>query len=213
MKISPADLKAIRVSGAQHTADSSEWYTPPDYLEAARECMGSIDYDPASCAVAQWIVKAKTWSTLDATIGPDPWAGSVWLNPPTPPRPHWDRLIHEYLKGPTTRATYLAYSFEQLQQSQGWSAPMSMFPVLLPRERIRFWCTVQASIDRLKKLLTKRALKKAEISLLDLYRSKDPNELIPGDAPSHASAVVFLGQELHRIKQHWGRFGEIVVRA
>lgn len=64
-----------------HTGDQ-ESYTPPEYIEAAREVMGSIDTDPASCDEAQAWIKAKVYYTkADNGLG-KPWAGNIFLNPP-----------------------------------------------------------------------------------------------------------------------------------
>ena len=42
---------------------NNEWYTPHKYIEAAREVLGEIDLDPASCAFANQVVKAKQFFT------------------------------------------------------------------------------------------------------------------------------------------------------
>lgn len=64
------------------TSKSNEWYTPEIYVEAARDVMGSIDVDPASCAQANLTVRAATFYTIeDDGLGRD-WPGNVWLNPP-----------------------------------------------------------------------------------------------------------------------------------
>lgn len=61
---------------------SNEWYTPPKYIEAAREVMGGIDLDPASCQQANWTVKAGMYFTKEENGLMHPWWGRVWLNPP-----------------------------------------------------------------------------------------------------------------------------------
>ena len=61
---------------------SNEHYTPRQYIEAAREVLGGIDLDPASCAEANRTVRAKRFFSIDDDGLSKPWRGTVWLNPP-----------------------------------------------------------------------------------------------------------------------------------
>lgn len=61
---------------------SNEWYTPAKYIEAVREVMGSIDLDPASCALANETVKAARYYDEAMNGLEQQWHGRVWLNPP-----------------------------------------------------------------------------------------------------------------------------------
>ena len=62
---------------------SDEWYTPSKYLSSVRHTFGGgIDLDPASSAIANQTVQAKTyWAQQDDGLT-KPWFGSVFLNPP-----------------------------------------------------------------------------------------------------------------------------------
>ncbi len=75
-------LKIANGSHVSLNSGENEWYTPPEYIDAARDAMGSIDLDPASCDVAQANVRAKRFYTIDDNGLEKKWAGNVWLNPP-----------------------------------------------------------------------------------------------------------------------------------
>jgi len=66
---------------------SNEWFTPSYLIEAARAVMGSIDLDPASCALANETVKAARYFTEDDDGLSKAWGNieqpsRVWCNPP-----------------------------------------------------------------------------------------------------------------------------------
>lgn len=75
--------------------DSDAWHTPPQYVEAARAVMGSIDLDPFSSSDANAVIKAAYFFDKDRSALAQRWApGSkaqqrkyphgfnVWMNPP-----------------------------------------------------------------------------------------------------------------------------------
>lgn len=86
------------------TSLNTEWYTPPEIIEAARQALGAIDLDPASSEAANRIVKAQCYHKrpnryrTEAEIGGLPvcyyedgngrgglnisWHGRVWMNHP-----------------------------------------------------------------------------------------------------------------------------------
>ena len=77
-----ANLSQPKVVHGTQLTGNIEWYTPSEYVEAARKVMGSIDCDPASSVLAQNVVKASTYYTINSNGLVNPWLGNVWLNPP-----------------------------------------------------------------------------------------------------------------------------------
>lgn len=97
-----------------HSSDrrnwNDEWYTPAVFIEKAREAMGSIDLDPASCARAQETVQATTFYTKEDDGLTKPWFGNVFSNPPysRPLLQHFSKkLLAELSAGNVKQAIYL----------------------------------------------------------------------------------------------------------
>jgi phage N-6-adenine-methyltransferase len=76
-----AEHKKLTVHVTHATGDN-EWYTPESILDLAREVMGGIDLDPASCSIANERVKATKIHTLEDSGLDHEWHGRVWMNPP-----------------------------------------------------------------------------------------------------------------------------------
>ncbi len=122
------------------SSESKEWYTPAYIIEMARDVLGGIDLDPASCSEAQAIVQAEAYCTIAEDGFSQPWMGRVWLNPPYGTEGEgaagWARkLVREYEVGQIDAAILLVKAalgynwFEEL-----WYA----YPTCLLRERVSF---------------------------------------------------------------------------
>ncbi len=125
---------------------TNEWYTRPKYIEAARQVMGGIDCDPASCMSANEIVKAATYYTKEQNGLLYPWQGRVWLNPPYGRSSRMqgthkstiglfvEKLLQEYEAGHVEQAIILATT----EVNARWFYPLWQFPICIPDHRVNF---------------------------------------------------------------------------
>ena len=179
---------------AIHQSKSQEWFTPPVYVNAAREVMGGIDLDPASCAAANAIIGAPTFYDRATDGLSRRWYGRIWLNPPYGktggygsngdwnPRAGesnakvWtEKLLDEWYSRRVSQAVLLVNAVP----GQKWFRPLFDFPICFTDHRIRFIDGRTGAIQ---------------------------------EQPTHSNAFVYLGTRPEQFAKLFGVFGTIVVR-
>ena len=117
----------------------NEWYTPPDYVEAARRVLGRIDLDPASSEKAQKTIRARRYYSAEDDGLAQEWRGSVWLNPPYAQpliRLFSEKLVAEVGAGRVSEAIMLTHNYTDT----GWFHLLESVcaSICFTRGRIRF---------------------------------------------------------------------------
>jgi phage N-6-adenine-methyltransferase len=134
-------LPPRQLTRARTWTGDTEWYTPPDILEAACEVLGGIDLDPASSEAQQALspVKAASYFTVENSGLDRPWCGRVWLNPPYA-RGWIDRfvvkMVQSYRSGEMQAGILLTNS---ATETKWWQTAASACEALCFRKgRVRF---------------------------------------------------------------------------
>ena len=134
-----SDIMADSVPHVARASGENEWYTPPEYIEAARAVMGGIDCDPASSKIANRTVKATAFYTKDTDGLDKPWGRRVFLNPPyaQPLVGHFaEALVRKAHAGEVEQACILINNATETAFFRSILSVASA--VCFPRGRIRF---------------------------------------------------------------------------
>jgi ParB family chromosome partitioning protein len=117
------------------TSGHQEWYTPPEYVEAARSALGTIDIDPASSETAQ---RGAFFTVQDDGLARE-WAGNVWLNPPYA-RDLIDRFVDKLLSEIAAGRTQQAIMLTNACTDAAWfRRALAASSAVCLTKRIRFW--------------------------------------------------------------------------
>ena len=124
---------------SQNSGDN-EWYTPAEFIEAARAAMGGIDLDPASSSAANEIVKAARFYSIQDDGLTREWGGRVWMNPPYS-SPHITLFVAKLLKeigsGRVTQAVVLVHNCTDTQWFRDLAGVFET--VCFKTGRVRHW--------------------------------------------------------------------------
>lgn len=179
---------------ALHAVGTSSWYTPSYIVEAARAALGGvIDIDPASCEIANRTVRAGGYYNEAADGLAHDWHGTVFLNPPSPPRPWWKKLRGEIESGRVTRAVFVGYSIETLQQFQDDPEWFGRWHWCLPSRRVKYETTAAERLRVLRGRLAAGRASAPTLRAIDRLSALPSDALVCGDAPAHSSVVFGYG--------------------
>lgn len=139
----PTQGEFIRFCAGAHVSKNSgenEWYTPQQYIDAARQVMGGIDLDPASSKAANKIVQATKYYTAAQDGLQQDWSGRVWMNPPyaQPAMGQFAEKIAAFVEsGAVTAACVLVNNATETKWFQRMASVSSA--ICFPAGRVKFW--------------------------------------------------------------------------
>jgi hypothetical protein len=72
-----------QVYATTFTCEDDSWYTPKWLVDLAADILGWFDLDPCSTEIANKIVRAEKYYTIEQNGLALPWRGKVFCNPPS----------------------------------------------------------------------------------------------------------------------------------
>lgn len=132
-------IRGYRKERIHVSDDSYEWYTPSEYVDAARLVMGGIDLDPASCKEANKVLQIDEFYTEADDGLTSEWFGRVWLNPPynMPDIEQFTARAHELYQNKTIAEAVVLVN--NATDSAWFHTLIENYPVCFTRGRVRFW--------------------------------------------------------------------------
>ena len=127
--------------------DSDSWFTPKNFVDSARNVMGSIDLDPFSSPAANKIVQAAKFYTEQDDAFQQTWKvrrqyrdKAVWMNPPYSGKLCKDAVnafVDHYNAGDFDTGIFLVNNSTETAWFQ--RALLNCNAVCFPAKRISFW--------------------------------------------------------------------------
>lgn len=138
--IEPEEVATVSKPHVSNNSGNNEWYTPSEYVEAARKVLGVIELDPASSPEANQVVKAKVYYTVNDDGLQFDWRGKVWMNPPYASGlidRFATKIVFHYENKDITEAIILVNNATET----GWFNEIinASSAVIFPKSRVRFW--------------------------------------------------------------------------
>jgi hypothetical protein len=160
---------------------SEEYYTPPEYVEAARKVMGAIDLDPASCKAAQGWIRATQFYTKEDNGLQRKWEGRCWLNPP-----------YSKTNGKSNQATWSQKLIDEYQSGRVSEAILLVKAALGYKWFEDFWCDWPVCFAR------------ERLSFIRANGSSDGQS-------KQGTAFFYFGDNIERFREIFSQFGRVIM--
>lgn len=192
-----------------HSSKSSEWFTPPEIIEEVRAVFGGeIDLDPASCELANLVVQATEFFTIEDDGLSRNWFNNWFCNPP-------------YGAGMTNK--WVDHAIKQSPHSNGillmnnttdrtWFHKLWDFPICFLYKRIQFYESKEQWQNRFieKWVRTKGMMPDPEDIPIPKYTLCD-QKLVRGPQPTHGNVLVYFGSNFGRFDRTMRKLGHVVI--
>ena len=202
----------------RHRSESNEHYTPKPYVEAARTALGRIDLDPATCELAQRIVRAERHYAEEHDGFTRVWSGRVFLNPPGGQSDRFQRRVEAHctrtgscgLPAPHrhqgVEPNQTKWWFKLAREHKEGRVPEAVF-VAFSVELVQ---TTQADAPWGLPLPLDFAIAYPRGRVA--YDTPGAHgDRVPSKSPPHASAFVYLGDRVDAFAQAFRPWGKVVI--
>jgi hypothetical protein len=192
---------------AQHSSKTSEHFTPPAVVEAARRVLGGIDLDPASCAEANATVGAFQFFASPADGLLKRWSGRVFLNPPG-----GTLTLSKAARAELGAGKAKLESLRLAEEAAAWGTRSR--PVAWWRKLSEQWRAgnVDAAIFlgfTLEILRTAQGDHRFDSPLDFPFCVLRSRQRFGGNSPTHGNVVIYLGDKPRAFEREFSPMGEV----
>lgn len=194
-----------------HSSASNEHYTPTLIAQKSRNILGGIELDPCSCKLANEIIRAEQYYSLEEGIDglQQSWKSrSLLLNPrggqirdrefikrygTSSSIAAWgNELKRRWEVGEVQQAIFIGFQLSVLRLCPGFLS----LPFCVPRERLCFWTTPHAlrQAEAAKRKPDLQFVERWILECIDKGECIDSEHgfLVPSHSPSHDNVIIFF---------------------